>query len=426
MAPSTPAGPRSLAAAGIGPDSAIPGSVVLVVDDVEANVMVLERLLGRAGARSVVGITDARQTVEQYHAIQPDLILLDLHMPQLDGHAVLETLAAVIPSDSFIPIVVLTADTTFEARQRALALGAKDFLTKPFEQVEVLLRVNNLLQTRRLHLALQAHNAALQAEICQNKERERRLAEQAAQHRRRIERVLHGDELMVMFQPIVELGTSRIAGVEALARFSASPARSPDQWFAEASTVGLGADLELFAVRAAVAQINRLPPDVYLSVNVSPDTALLSHLAETLAPAAGRVVLELTEHDAVAEYDDLIGALDRLREMGVRVAVDDAGSGYSSLQHILRLSPDIIKLDIELTRGIDADPARRALAEALVRFAAGIGAMITAEGIETAEELDTLRRIGAGYGQGYHLARPGPLPLAPLAAATLPTPVGAR
>src|ERR1700730_12563657 len=144
-APSATA-PRSIAAAGIGPDSAIAGAVVLVVDDVEANVMVLERLLVRAGAGRVVGITDPRQTIEQYQAIEPDLILLDLHMPKLDGLAVLEALAAVIPADSFTPIVVLTADTTFEAKQEALALGAIDFLTKPFEQVEVLLRVNNLLQ----------------------------------------------------------------------------------------------------------------------------------------------------------------------------------------------------------------------------------------------------------------------------------------
>lgn len=92
-------------------------------------------------------------------------------------------------------------------------------------------------------------------------------------------------------------------------------------------------------------------------------------------------------------------------------AVDDAGSGYASLRHILRLKPDIIKLDIDLTRAIDLDPARRALAAALVTFADKIGAIIVAEGIETASELDTLRELGVTYGQGYHLARPGPLPL---------------
>jgi EAL domain-containing protein (putative c-di-GMP-specific phosphodiesterase class I)/FixJ family two-component response regulator len=389
--------------------------VVLVVDDVEANVLLLELLLTRAGAARVVGITDPRQTIEQYNSIDPDLILLDLHMPQLDGHALLEALGQVIPGGSFTPIVVLTADSTFEARQRALALGANDFLTKPFEQVEVLLRVNNLLHTRRLHLALQRHNTALQAEIWENTEQERRLAEERDLQRSRIQRILQDRQVTMVFQPIVDLATGRTAGVEALARFDASPARPPDQWFAEAAAVGLGTELELLAVSAAVDQIDRLPADTYMSINASPHTALDHRLAETLAPVASRIVLEITEHEAVTEYPDLLRALDGLRETGVRLAIDDAGSGYSSLQHILRLNPDIIKLDIELTRGIDADPARRALAEALVIFAREIGAVITAEGIETTDELSTLRRVGAQYGQGYYLARPGPLPLTPRA-----------
>jgi EAL domain-containing protein (putative c-di-GMP-specific phosphodiesterase class I) len=215
----------------------------------------------------------------------------------------------------------------------------------------------------------------------------------------------------MVFQPILDLASSRTAGVEALARFSAQPIQPPDYWFAEAAAVGLGAELELLAVRAAIAQIDRLPPDTYLSVNVSPHTALEPGLLDTLYPVARRIVVELTEHEAVADYDDLASAVGRLRDLGARVAVDDAGSGYSSLQHIVRLRPDIVKLDIALTRHIDHDPARRALGEALVSFGREIGAAITAEGIETEAELDTLRRIGVGYGQGYHLARPQPLPL---------------
>jgi EAL domain-containing protein (putative c-di-GMP-specific phosphodiesterase class I) len=420
MGATSAGGPLGLTAARGVPNSAFADAVVLVVDDVEANVMLLERLLIRAGIGRVVGITDPRRAMEQYTEIQPDLVLLDLHMPQLDGLEVLEALSAVIPTDSFTPIVILTADTTFEAKQQALAAGAKDFLTKPFEQVEVLLRVNNLLETRALHVTLQRHNAALEAEVRRSAERERRRSHDHEVRLRRVEQVLRDGDLAVVFQPIVDLATGRVAGVEALSRFPSAPSRPPNEWFAEAATVGLGTDLELLAVRAAVAEIDRLPMDTYLAVNVCPDTALQPRLAEILAASGDRIVLELTEHAAVAEYDDLINALQTLREGGTRVAIDDAGSGYSSLQHILRLSPDIIKLDIELTRGIDGDAARRALSEALVRFAGEIGALITAEGIETAEELDTLRRIGAGCGQGYHLARPGPLPLASATASITP------
>src|SRR6185312_13292318 len=135
-------------------EGALADAVVLVVDDNENNVLLLERLLKRIGIGTVVGITDPRETVIQYQAIEPDLILLDLHMPHLDGVAVLEQLAIVIPAGSFTPVLILTADATLESKQRALAAGAMDFVTKPFEQTEVLLRVKNLLETRALHLTL--------------------------------------------------------------------------------------------------------------------------------------------------------------------------------------------------------------------------------------------------------------------------------
>ena len=387
-------------------DGAFADAVVLVVDDNANNVLLLERLLKRIGIGRVIGITDPRETVGRYQAIEPDLILLDLHMPHLDGVAVLEQLAIVIPKGSFIPVLVLTADATLDAKQRALAAGAKDFVTKPFEQTEVLLRVKNLLATRTLHLTLQRHNAELEAQLARTVERERRLAREHEDRRARVRRVLDDHAVTMVFQPIVDLLTSRVVGMEALARFTAQPQRRPDEWFAEAAAVGLGTDLELFAVSAAVAHLDELPADTYLSVNVSPRTALDPRLTEIMRPQATRIVLELTEHAPVDQYDRLLAAFTELRNAGMRVAVDDAGSGYASLQHILRLSPDIIKLDIELIRSIDTDPARQSLASALVLFGDKIGATITAEGIETDEELHTLRRLHVPYGQGYHLGRP--------------------
>jgi EAL domain-containing protein (putative c-di-GMP-specific phosphodiesterase class I) len=384
--------------------------VVLVVDDNENNVLLLERLLNRIGIGRVVGITDPRDTVAHYQADEPDLILLDLHMPHLDGVAVLEQLAIVMPKGSYTPVLVLTADATLDAKQRALAAGAKDFVTKPFEQTEVLLRVKNLLETRALHLALQRHNAELEAQLAATAERERRLAREQEQRRARVQQVLDDQDITMVFQPIVDLLTSQVVGVEALARFSAQPQRRPDEWFAEAAAAGLGIELELLAVSAAVAHLDQLADGIYLSVNVSPRTALDPRLTQTLRPQAARIVLELTEHARVDQYDHLLAALTELRNAGMRVAVDDAGSGYASLQHVLRLSPDIIKLDIELIRGVNADPARQSLAAALVLFGDKIGATITAEGIETDDELHTLRRLHVPYGQGFHLGRPGHLP----------------
>ncbi len=123
-------------------------------------------------------------------------------------------------------------------------------------------------------------------------------------------------------------------------------------------------------------------------------------------------MIELTERSRVSDYDALVGALDRLRRRRVRIAVDDTGAGYASFQHLLRLRPEILKLDTTLTRGIDADPVRRSLAAALVTFSSEIDATIIAEGIEVQDELVTLQGVGIPWGQGFHLSRPRALPLA--------------
>jgi len=126
-------------------------------------------------------------------------------------------------------------------------------------------------------------------------------------------------------------------------------------------------------------------------------------------PTGGRIVLELTEHAEVADYGALCAVLAEPRAAGVRIAVDHAGAGFASLKRVVSLRPDIIKIDLALTRGVDTDPARRALTGALVGFAAEQGAALVAEGVETAEELATLRALGVGFAQGYYLGRPAPI-----------------
>ncbi|MFN3388144.1 MAG: EAL domain-containing protein [Allosphingosinicella sp.] len=224
----------------------------------------------------------------------------------------------------------------------------------------------------------------------------------------RIRGVLGGESLSMVFQPIHRLDTGAAVGVEALARFAGGDGRTPDLWFTEAESLGLGAELEMLAVRQAVRALPYIPDDLYLAVNVSPATVTSGLLEEALAASAdGRLVVEVTEHSNVADHRELCRALDRLRGR-VRIAIDDVGAGYSGLRRILDLKPDILKLDMSLTRDVDADPARSALAEAMVGFAAGLGCAIVAEGIETAGEAAALSRLGVGYGQGYHLSRPMP------------------
>ena len=241
--------------------------------------------------------------------------------------------------------------------------------------------------------------------------RERQEEEQRLQVIDRVREAIDGSVLRMAFQPIACLHTGRVAGYEALARFDAEPVRPPNLWFDEAATVGLRTELEVAAARAALRQLDRLPADAYLSINLSPDAASSAELEPLLAAAPlDRLVIEVTEEAPVEDYDALAEGLAGLRGQGLRLAVDDAGAGFASLRHILRLSPDLIKLDVTLTRGVDYDPPRRALASALISFAAETGATIVAEGIESAAELAALRALGVGYGQGYHLGRPAPLP----------------
>ncbi len=144
---------------------------ILIVDDQLANVRLLERLLTLEGYTDLSATTDSREVVERYRTFQPDLILLDLLMPHLDGIAVLEQLKSEGAGNAFVPVVVLTADITPEARQRALAAGAHDFLTKPFEAFEVTLRIKNLLNARRLYLVLEAQNRSLDQTVKERTER---------------------------------------------------------------------------------------------------------------------------------------------------------------------------------------------------------------------------------------------------------------
>ena len=232
------------------------------------------------------------------------------------------------------------------------------------------------------------------------------------EHRQNLIRVtLANRKFESVFQPIVELKSGGVVGAEALTRFDLRPDCPPDIWFAEAREVGLGVELEIAALRSALSQLNRLPTGLYLSLNASPDTMTSPEFRSLVEAApAERVVLELTEHDSIPDYELFQETVNHLRHNGVRLAVDDAGAGFSSFRHILNLHPDIIKLDIALTRGIDNDPARRALGSALLTFGLdAYNASIVAEGIETEAEFRTLRGLGCKFGQGYFLGRPGRL-----------------
>jgi len=227
--------------------------------------------------------------------------------------------------------------------------------------------------------------------------------------RLRVEAMLAADDLRVVFQPVLDLATGDVAGYEALARFS--DGRPPGVWFADAHRAGLGVDLELAAITLA---LDTMPDSrtAYLAVNASPSVLIASELHELIAArgSGGRMVVELTEHEAVADYEATRIGIAHLRSLGVRIAIDDVGSGFASMRHVVDLRPDIIKIDRTLVSFVDQDPARHGLSVAFTQLAAVMGWTVVAEGIERPEELATCRSIGITCGQGYLLGRPSPRP----------------
>jgi EAL domain-containing protein (putative c-di-GMP-specific phosphodiesterase class I) len=221
----------------------------------------------------------------------------------------------------------------------------------------------------------------------------------------RLNEVVAAGRIPIAMQPIVDLNTRRLFGLEALARFPDN--RPPDVWFAEAHAVGRGVELELLALQSALDHLPELPEPIRLSVNASPAVVLDDQFRELLErQPVERITLEITEHAAVALYDELRAALLPLRERGLAVAVDDAGAGYASFTHVLQLRPDVIKLDRSWLQDIPNDAARRTLVTAIVLLALDLGAAVTAEGIERRDQLDAVGELGVDHAQGYYFARP--------------------
>lgn len=540
---------------------------ILVVDDDEAHVRTLEAVLHEAGYDDVPSTTDARAVEGMVSEVVPDLILLDLRMPDLDGHALLERLAPLREREGYLPVIVLTADADPAARHRALELGATDYVTKPIDPDEVVLRCRNLLHTRQLYRRVAERHETLAGELVaqagelrnsrlahelvlgalNHLEHEASLEESAAAlvrefseaaefdtvavitfdaelrtsvvaaagtpsvvppigqplfaasgpsqrelgrpwgeslesagddpytvllrqeglrsvwyvpivQGRRVAGVLAAasleeptDDLLAsrlpiaqdfaaitgavlqgrlaqryqeeglrsqiaqvvrekafspVFQPVVEIGEREVIGFEALTRFA--DGEPPERRFAEAHRVGIGLHLEEETLRSALTAARTLPDAAWISVNVSPELLLAGDRLARILDGMGRpVVIEITEHVAIQDYAALRDALHSLGE-NVRIAVDDAGAGFASFQHVLEIEPDFVKLDVKLVHGIATDPSRQALVVGMRYFAEQTGCALIAEGVETEDERRMLCSLGLRLGQGILFGRPQP------------------
>ena len=382
--------------------------VLVAEDDATVRDALCMLITSEPGLELVGAAADARETIELAAARHPDVALVDVRMPEGGGRRAARGISERSPDTK---VLALSADESRDTVFEMLEAGVVGYLVKGSSIDRIIDSVRSAAEGQA-SLSIEVTGEVIDALVEQRSVLRREEEVQRARVER-IERALGIERAFTMaFQPICSLDTRRAIGAEALARFRGPPERTPDLWFAEADEVGLREELELAAVSRALEGLSELPDQVFLAINASPTTTATAALHQLLAAVdADRIVIEITEHAPVADYDELNAALDRLRGIGARLAIDDAGAGFASLRHILSLGPEIIKLDRSLIEGIATDRAQEALAAGLISFAEKSGATIVAEGIEIDEELDALRSLGVAYGQGFLLARPGPLPL---------------
>jgi EAL domain-containing protein (putative c-di-GMP-specific phosphodiesterase class I)/DNA-binding NarL/FixJ family response regulator len=383
---------------------------VLVAEDDAAVRAALVGLIRAEPSFELVGeVSSASDAVELAAKQRPDVAVIDVRMPGGGGTAAVRGIKRKSPETRMLAFSAADDRATV---LEMLEAGVVGYLVKG-SSIESIVESIEQAAEGQGRLSAEVTGDVIEELVGQLSVRRRAEDRRRARESRVRKAIENADALAMVFQPICDLTTREPLGAEALARFHMAPARGPERWFAEASEVGLRRELELTALRSALSSLSELPNGVFLAVNISPVTLRSPPVRKVLgAVDAGRVVVEVTEHTPVEDYGALNDALARLRKLGVRLAIDDAGAGFASLRHILRLAPDFVKLDRTLIDGIERDRSHQALAAGLISFANKIDATIVAEGIERPAQLRALRELGVTCGQGFLLARPAPLPLA--------------
>ena len=220
---------------------------------------------------------------------------------------------------------------------------------------------------------------------------------------------LHAGAPEVVAQPILGLASGHTVAYESLARFThGGPSLAPNEWFGLAHRVGLGATLEARAVEMALRMGEFRPHGALLSVNVSPSVLGSRELQQVLPSDLSGLQVEVTEAEAVGDLARVLSTLEGFRRRGARIAIDDVGEGYATLQRVMSLTPDVLKLDRSLVTGVESEPGKSAMVEAVVRYAAQVGAVVCAEGVESLEDLYVLADLDVAEAQGWVIGMPAP------------------
>ena len=382
---------------------------VLIADDEQTVRESLASVIGSDPSLEIVGSAhDAQGAIDLAAWRLPDVAVLDVRMPGGGPRAAAE-IARLSPTTRVLALSAVEDRESVLAMIRAGALG---YVGKTASNEEILGAIHGTAEggTR---LSPRAVNGVFEtiAETADGEGIPNGSEPSPRDPREEIARIIERRAVECAYQPIADLETFHVIGVEALPRFRTRPMRPPETWLTEAAQHGSLIDLELVALAAALGGMEVLPSDAFLAVSVSPRTALSDRLGDLIRGAdPKRIALELNEPSA--GLDALpTGGLDELRHRGVRVGVRHAGSGLWGPRHLVKLAPDLIKVDMSTLREMSADPTGHDPVSSVIGFASDTGAKVVAEGVETDQEAEALRRLGIDLAQGNYLARPGQIPI---------------
>jgi EAL domain-containing protein (putative c-di-GMP-specific phosphodiesterase class I) len=372
-------------------DPELPASV-LVVDDEPVVLSLLERAL--AQKFDVIPCHSAMDALEQLRQGGFDAVVSDINMPGMNG---IELLRAVREHDPDLPVLLVTGLPSWEGAAEAIELGVFRYLPKPFDLKH--LRDTVMQATRLCRLARLKREALSLAGLAGASDR--------AGLEASFERALA--TFGMAFQPIVSLSSKSVLGYEALLRSREPSLPGPEDVVDAAER--LGATQRLGRATRAFAAHRRplMSQDWLLFLNLHPSDLLDPELTDPTSPLVGmasHVVLEITERAPLVRLEDVRTRAAELRRLGFRIAIDDLGAGYAGLASFAVLEPDIVKVDMNLIRGIESSNVKRRLVSSVAALCREMDMLLVAEGVETAAERDILTDMGCDLFQGFLFARP--------------------
>jgi EAL domain-containing protein (putative c-di-GMP-specific phosphodiesterase class I)/CheY-like chemotaxis protein len=369
------------------------GIRVLVVDDEDSVVDVLRALIGSDPSLEFAGAaSDAERGIELALRERPDVVLMDVRMPGGGGVRAVREITRRCPPTK---VVALSAHEDADTKIRMIGAGAGAYVPKSGSTDEIL---------RAIHRSI-TDDGRKSSPNDAARSVHRSLVERRGEQRARVQEALRSGAVTTSFQAIVEIESGRVVGMEAQPRIAMLPSRPYDAWSADAEAVGLLEDLEVAAFRSALKALRRLPVERFVEFEVSADTAVSTPFRRAITrSAATRLVLGFSELSPV--HPRLEETLAPLRDRGVRLSVSDVGADIGSLDRVVRLSPEFVRIDPALTKDIDHDASRHAIVAAVAAWATEAGAGSIAEEVSSEAHLEELGRLGVCYVQGRQVGPP--------------------